>query len=71
LEKWGDIRGAIVSYDRATEILPSLTEAWFRAGALVYTLGHRNEAIDCFRQAAWCTSYLRSKLRQSPNRTQA
>jgi tetratricopeptide (TPR) repeat protein len=29
-----------------------LTEAWFRAGALVYTLGHREEAIGCFRRAA-------------------
>ena len=32
--------------------VPTLTEAWFRAGALVYTLGHRNEAIGCFRRAA-------------------
>jgi len=31
---------------------PSLTEAWFRAGALVYTLGHRDEAVGCFRRAA-------------------
>jgi tetratricopeptide (TPR) repeat protein len=38
--------------DRATELLPSLTEVWFRAGALVYTLGHRDEAIGCFRRAA-------------------
>ena len=45
LEKGGDIRGAMMAYDHATEILPSLTEAWFRAGALVYTLGHRDEAI--------------------------
>jgi len=52
LEKRGDIRGAIVAYDRATALLPSLTEAWFRAGALVHTLGHRDEAIGCFRQAA-------------------
>jgi tetratricopeptide (TPR) repeat protein len=52
LEKSGDIRGAIVAYDRATELLPSLTEAWYRAGALVYTLGHRDEAIGCFRRAA-------------------
>ena len=52
LEKLGDIGGAIVAYDRATELLPSLTEAWFRAGALVYTLGHRDEAIGCFRRAA-------------------
>ncbi len=52
LEKQGDIGGAIVAYDRATELLPSLTEAWFRAGALVYTLGHRDEAIGCFRRAA-------------------
>jgi tetratricopeptide (TPR) repeat protein len=52
LEKRGDIGGAIVAYDRATELLPSLTEAWFRAGALVYTLGHRNEAVGCFRRAA-------------------
>jgi predicted Zn-dependent protease len=41
-----------LAYDRATELLPSLTEAWFRAGALVYTLGHRDEAIGCFRRAA-------------------
>ena len=52
LEKLGDICGAIVAYDRATELLPSLTEAWFRAGALVYTQGHRDEAIGCFRRAA-------------------
>jgi tetratricopeptide (TPR) repeat protein len=52
LEKMGDVGGAIVAYDRATGLLPSLTEAWFRAGALVYTLGHRDEAIGCFRHAA-------------------
>jgi len=52
LEKRGNIGGAIVAYDHATKLLPSLTEAWFRAGALVYTLGHRNEAIGCFRRAA-------------------
>jgi tetratricopeptide (TPR) repeat protein len=52
LEKQGDIGGAIVAYDRATQLRPSLTEAWFRAGALVYTLGHRDEAIGCFRRAA-------------------
>ena len=52
LEKQGDIGGAIIAYDRATELLPSLTEAWFRAGALVYELGHRDEAIGCFRRAA-------------------
>src|ERR1700757_2211685 len=52
LEKQGDVGGAIVAYDRATQLLPSLTEAWFRAGALVYTLGHRDEAIGCFRRAA-------------------
>ena len=52
MEQLGDIGGAIVAYDRATELLPSLTEAWFRAGALVYTLGHREEAIGCFRHAA-------------------
>jgi len=51
LEKKGDIRGAIVAYDRATELQPSLTEAWFRAGDLVHTLGHRDEAIGCFRRA--------------------
>ena len=52
LEKLGDIGGAIVAYDCATKLLPSLTEAWFRAGALVYALGHRDEAIGCFRRAA-------------------
>ena len=52
LEKQGDIGGAIIAYDRATELLPSLTEAWYRAGSLVYTLGHRDEAIGCFRRAA-------------------
>ena len=52
LEKSGDIRGALSAYDRATKLLPSLTEAWFRAGALVYTLGHRDEAIACFRRAS-------------------
>jgi tetratricopeptide (TPR) repeat protein len=48
----GNIGEAIVAYDRATQLLPSLTEAWFRAGALVYMLGHRREAIGCFRRAA-------------------
>ena len=52
LERHGDIGGAVVAYGHATKLLPSLTEAWFRAGALVYTLGHRNEAIGCFRRAA-------------------
>jgi tetratricopeptide (TPR) repeat protein len=52
LEKVDDTGGAIVAYDRATQLLPSLSEAWFRAGALVYTLGHRDEAIGCFRRAA-------------------
>src|ERR1700726_648492 len=51
-EKLGNIGGAIVAYDRATKLRPSLTEAWFRAGALVYTLGHRDEGIGCFRGAA-------------------
>jgi tetratricopeptide (TPR) repeat protein len=52
LEKQGDIGGAIVAYDRTTELQPFHTEAWFRAGALVYTLGHRAEAIGCFRRAS-------------------
>ncbi len=52
LEKLGDRGSAIVAYDRATELQPSLTEAWFRAGALVYTMGHPDEAIGCFRRAA-------------------
>src|SRR5580658_1259508 len=52
LEKQGDIGGAIARYDRATQLFPSLTEAWFRAGALAYTLGHRDDAIGCFRRAA-------------------
>jgi tetratricopeptide (TPR) repeat protein len=52
LEEQGNIVGALAAYDRATQLRPSLTEAWFRAGALVYTLGHRNEAIGCFRRAA-------------------
>ncbi len=52
LEKQGDVGGAIVAYDHATTLQPSLTEAWFRAGALVYLLGHREEAIGCFRRAA-------------------
>ena len=52
MEKLGDIRGAIVAYDRATKLEPSLAEAWYRVGALVYDLGHRDEAIGCFRRAA-------------------
>jgi len=52
LEKTGDVRGALVAYDRATQLNPSLTEAWFRAGALVCEMGHRDEAIGCFRRAA-------------------
>jgi tetratricopeptide (TPR) repeat protein len=51
-EKLGDIGGALAAYDHATKLLPSLTEAWFRAGALVYILGHREEAVGCFRRAA-------------------
>ncbi len=52
LEKLNDLGGAVLAYDRATELLPSLTEAWFRAGAIVHMLGHRTEAIGCFRRAA-------------------
>ena len=52
LEKLGDIGGAIAAYDCATKLLPSLAEAWFRAGALAYILGHRDQAIGCFRRAA-------------------
>src|SRR5581483_7622553 len=52
LEKLGNIAAAIVAYHRATELEPSLTEAWFRAGALVYILGHRDEALGCFRRAS-------------------
>jgi tetratricopeptide (TPR) repeat protein len=52
LEKLGDLRGAIFAYNGATELLPSLSEAWFRAGALVYSLGHRKAAIGCFRRTA-------------------
>ncbi len=52
LEKQGNISRAVVAYDCATRLLPSQTEAWFRAGALVYELGHRDEAIGCFRRAA-------------------
>jgi Flp pilus assembly protein TadD len=52
LEKQGDLGGAVLAYDRATELLPSHSEAWFRAGSVVYTLGHRKEAIGCFRRAA-------------------
>ena len=51
-EKRGNIGAAVVAYDRATTLTPGLTEAWFRAGALVYILGHRDEAIGCFRRAA-------------------
>ena len=52
MEKWGDHGGAIAAYDRATKLCPSLAEAWFRAGALVYELGHGDEALGCFRRAA-------------------
>lgn len=51
-EKQGDIGGAVVAYDRATTLNPALPEAWYRAGGLVYMLGHRDEAIGCFRRAA-------------------
>jgi tetratricopeptide (TPR) repeat protein len=51
-EKLGDVRGAILAYNCATELTPAITEAWFRAGALVYTLSHAEEAIDCFLRAA-------------------
>ncbi len=49
---WATLPQQSSAYDRATKLLPSLTEAWFRAGALVYELGHRDEAIGCFRRAA-------------------
>ena len=52
LEKLNDIGGALAAYDHATKLIPSLTEAWFRAGALAHTLGHRENAIGCFRRAA-------------------
>jgi tetratricopeptide (TPR) repeat protein len=52
LEKLDNLGGALAAYDQATKLDPSLTEAWFRAGALVYILGHRDEAIGCFRRAA-------------------
>jgi cytochrome c-type biogenesis protein CcmH/NrfG len=52
LEKQNDAHAAILAYDRTTELLPGHTEAWFRAGSLVFTLGHRAEAIGCFRRAA-------------------
>src|SRR6202041_1561365 len=48
----GNIGGANVAYDRATKLLPSLTEAWFPARALLYTLGRRDEGLGCFRRAA-------------------
>jgi tetratricopeptide (TPR) repeat protein len=51
-EKLDNIGGALAAYDQATKLDPYLTEAWFRAGALVYILGHREEAIGCFRRAA-------------------
>ena len=51
-EKLGNIDGALSAYDRATKLLPSLAEAWFRSGALAYILGHREQAIGCFRRAA-------------------
>ena len=51
-EKYGDVGGALFAYDRATTLMPALTEAWYRAGALAYTLGHRDEAVACFRRAA-------------------
>jgi len=51
-EKLGDIGSALAAYDHATKLLPSLTEAWFRAGALVYIMGHHEEAVGCFRRAA-------------------
>jgi tetratricopeptide (TPR) repeat protein len=51
-EKLDNIGGALAAYDQATKLDPHLTEAWFRAGALVYILGHREEAIGCFRRAA-------------------
>lgn len=45
-------RRAIGAYDRATALLSSLTEARFRAGAQVYSLGYRDESIGRFRRAA-------------------
>lgn len=44
LEKQGDSNGAIVAYDRATELDPSLTEAWLAAA-----LGGRSALY----KAAW------------------
>jgi len=50
LEKLGTSARPSPRNDRATALLPSLTEAWFPAGALVHTLGHRDEAIVRFRR---------------------
>ena len=49
---WATSAGQSLRTTAPLKLLPSLTEAWFRAGALVYTLGHRDEAIGCFRRAA-------------------
>jgi tetratricopeptide (TPR) repeat protein len=51
MESLNDFRGAVTAYDQATALKPNYAEAWFRAGALVHTLGHRTEAIACFRRA--------------------
>jgi len=49
----GDIRGAITAYAGATALLPSLTEAWFRSGALVHTFGtSRTRRSSGFRRAS-------------------
>lgn len=46
-----DLGSAVVSYHRASDLLPSLTDAWYRPGALVHTKGHREELSGSVRHA--------------------
>jgi tetratricopeptide (TPR) repeat protein len=51
LERLGDTAAALSAYHHTTALAPSLTEAWYRSGALVYLLGHHDEATECFVRA--------------------
>jgi len=51
LERLGDTAAALSAYHHTTALAPSLTEAWYRSGALVYLLGHHDVATECFVRA--------------------
>ncbi|WP_267383846.1 tetratricopeptide repeat protein [Cyanobacterium sp. uoEpiScrs1] len=47
----GDLEGAIISWDKALEINPSLFQGWHNRGSALSDLGRLHEAIDSFDRA--------------------